>query len=58
MAPRGYPDRPATDAELERKFTGCAERALGPARTAAALDRLRSLEQATDLRDLLAGLTV
>ena len=54
---RGYPDRPATDAELDRKFTGCAERTLGPARARASLDRLRSIEQAADLRDLLAGLT-
>jgi len=55
---RGYPERPATDAELDRKFVGCAAPTLGPARALAALDRLRSIEQAADVRDLLAGLTV
>ena len=53
---RGYPERPATDAELERKFLGCAARTLGQASARAALDRLRSIEQISDVRALLAGL--
>jgi 2-methylcitrate dehydratase PrpD len=49
---RGYPDNPATDAELAGKFLSCAERtASGPsARQALAL--LQRLEQLEDVRAL------
>ena len=50
---RGYPERPASDAELDAKFMACATRVLSKARAAEALERLRDFE---DLDDLL-GLT-
>ncbi|HUL74599.1 MAG TPA: MmgE/PrpD family protein [Vicinamibacterales bacterium] len=47
---RGYPERPATDAELDAKFMACAGRVLPKDRAAQALGRLRDLE---DLHDPL-----
>jgi 2-methylcitrate dehydratase PrpD len=56
---RGYPSRPPTTAERERKFRACAERAVSPAAAHAALDWLRDLEsrpRVAVLTDLLAPL--
>ena len=41
---RGYPDRPASDAELDAKFLSCARRALPMASAEQALTLLRSFE--------------
>jgi 2-methylcitrate dehydratase PrpD len=54
---RGYPDRPATDVEIDAKFISCAERVLSPERALRAIDALRSLRSAGDLTDLIAILT-
>jgi len=54
---RGYPDRPAGDAELDRKFTDCATRVLDAARAAEALATLRALERLDDVRTLTALLS-
>ena len=54
---RGYPSRPPTAAELDRKFRGCAERAVSPAVSGQALDWLRTIERqprVAALADLLA----
>jgi len=53
---RGYPERPATDAELDRKFLLCAERTLPAAAARSALGQLRAIESAPDLRALLKTL--
>ena len=53
---RGYPDRPASPAELDDKFTACARRAVTPGAAAAALDYLRTLESAASVRGLAARL--
>ena len=42
---RGYPTRPPTAEELDRKFRACAERAVPPAATGAALDWLHTMER-------------
>jgi 2-methylcitrate dehydratase PrpD len=46
---RGYPERPASSAELRGKFLACAERVLPPDTAAATFDALRGLEDATEL---------
>ena len=53
---RGYPDRPASPAERDAKFTACARRAVDPAAAAAALDTLRTLDGAASVRNLGARL--
>jgi 2-methylcitrate dehydratase PrpD len=53
---RGYPERPATDTELDRKFLLCAERTLPAAAARSALNQLRAIESATDLALLLQTL--
>jgi 2-methylcitrate dehydratase PrpD len=54
---RGYPDRPASQAELDAKFMSCAIRALGqPAAAAGALEALRRIEAVGDVRELTAQL--
>jgi 2-methylcitrate dehydratase PrpD len=55
---RGYPERPASDAELDQKFLACAERTLPASRTREALRQLRSLDQLHNLRSLLPALCV
>jgi 2-methylcitrate dehydratase PrpD len=55
---RGYPERPASDAELDQKFLACAERTLPASRTSEALRQLRSLDQLHNLRSLLPALCV
>ena len=49
---RGYPERPAGDAELDAKFTACATRALSKEKTAQVLERLRGFESLDDLLGL------
>jgi 2-methylcitrate dehydratase PrpD len=51
---RGYPDRPAGDAELDAKFLACAERALTALQSQAALRAMRAIEGAPNVRDLLS----
>ena len=50
---RGYPSRPPTAEELDRKFRTCAERAVSPTAASEALDFLRDLER----RPRVAALT-
>jgi 2-methylcitrate dehydratase PrpD len=47
---QGYPDRPATDAELDDKFLSCAQRALPGTRAGEALAALRNIETSPDVR--------
>ena len=54
---RGYPSRPPTAEELDRKFRACAERAVTPAAASDALEFLRDIERrprVAVLTDLLA----
>jgi 2-methylcitrate dehydratase PrpD len=51
---RGYPDRPASPAELDAKFMSCATRALGQPAAARALEALRRVEAIDDVRALTA----
>ncbi|MFI5178068.1 MAG: MmgE/PrpD family protein [Vicinamibacterales bacterium] len=51
---RGYPDRPASDAELDAKFTACATRVLSAEKAGELLSVLRRFEQLQDLRALTA----
>ena len=55
---RGYPSRPASQEELDGKFTTCARRAVSVEAAAAALDYLRGLDSAASVRDLAARLAV
>jgi 2-methylcitrate dehydratase PrpD len=52
---RGYPEQPASDAELEAKFLECARRALPEVSCQTALDRLREIGQVEDIRLLTAA---
>jgi 2-methylcitrate dehydratase PrpD len=49
---RGYPERPASTAELEEKFTTCARRAISAASASAALDQLHHMETLADIHEL------
>jgi 2-methylcitrate dehydratase PrpD len=49
---RGYPARPASDAELDAKFLGCARGAISSASADRALAMLRSFEQLGDVKAL------
>jgi 2-methylcitrate dehydratase PrpD len=51
---RGYPDQPASDAELDAKFRSCAARALPPAAIEQVLAALRSLDTLPDVRAMTA----
>lgn len=55
---RGYPSRPASQEELDGKFTMCARRAVSVEAAAAALDYLRGLDTAAAVRDLAGRLAV
>jgi len=46
---RGYPERPASDDELDAKFLACATRVLPKDRAAQVLKRLRGFEELHDL---------
>jgi 2-methylcitrate dehydratase PrpD len=50
---RGYPERPASDEELATKFTSCATQTLSESRAAQALEALRNIEAAADVRTMM-----
>jgi 2-methylcitrate dehydratase PrpD len=54
---RGYPDLPASAAELDAKFMACARRALPEAAAEKALGLLRKIEEIGDVRTLVSSLT-
>jgi 2-methylcitrate dehydratase PrpD len=54
---RGGPEKPFTREELHGKFTECGSVVLRPEAIGAALDRLESLEQARDIREVVRVLT-
>ena len=54
---RGGPDKPFTREELHGKFTDCASLVLQPAAIGATLDRLESLEQVRNVRDVVNTVT-
>jgi 2-methylcitrate dehydratase PrpD len=54
---RGYPDRPASEAELDAKFTSCAPRALSAGRATEVLSVLRRFADLKDIRILTALLS-
>ena len=53
---RGYPERPASPAELDAKFLACAGRIVPTESAAGALDFLRDLDAAPSVRGLAARL--
>ena len=53
---RGYPTRPASAAELDRKFTACADRTVSSEAAAAGLAYLRTLASAASVRGLAQSL--
>jgi 2-methylcitrate dehydratase PrpD len=53
---RGYPARPASDAELAAKFLSCASAVLSRERACAALAALREIDECADVRALTTGL--
>jgi 2-methylcitrate dehydratase PrpD len=55
---RGYPERPATDDELNAKFLGCAMRVLPDAKARLALKMLGELESVEDVRAVTAQLAL
>ena len=54
---RGYPERPASDAELDSKFMACACRALTEPAAERALGLLRKIEEIEDVRSLSSALS-
>jgi 2-methylcitrate dehydratase PrpD len=54
---RGYPTRPASDAELDAKFLGCARGVISSASAERALTMLRDFEALGDVRKLTALLS-
>lgn len=52
--PKGDPENPASPREIYQKFTGLAACSLGAERAEALLERLVNLEQAEDIRTVLA----
>ncbi len=55
---RGYPDRPASDAELGEKFLACAMRAISERAATEALAMLRQIESVRDVRGLTSLLAL
>lgn len=55
---RGYPERPASDAELDAKFMACAARTISESAANDALDMLRRIERVADVRRLAAALVI
>src|SRR5262249_52498533 len=53
---RGYPGRPASQAELDEKFLTCARRAISDADAAASLAMLSELDALDDVRALTGRL--
>ena len=56
LGARGYPERPATDAELDAKFLACASGALPSAAAERALAAVRRIEALDDIRTLTSTL--
>jgi 2-methylcitrate dehydratase PrpD len=54
---RGYPAQPASEEELTAKFLGCAERILERDAAVHALESLRNLREASDIRAIAAALS-
>jgi 2-methylcitrate dehydratase PrpD len=54
---RGGPEKPFTRDELHEKFTDCASTVLRPDAITETLERLDSLEQMRDVRELVGVLT-
>jgi 2-methylcitrate dehydratase PrpD len=54
---RGYPEQPASAAELDAKFLACAGRALTEPAAERALGLLRKIEEIEDVRSLTAALS-
>ena len=52
---RGYPENPASDAELDAKFLSCATRTLSEAPAQRSLALLRNLERLADVRELISA---
>jgi 2-methylcitrate dehydratase PrpD len=50
---RGYPERPAGDGELDLKFVSCAMRVISEADARDALDRVRALDRAACVTDVM-----
>jgi 2-methylcitrate dehydratase PrpD len=57
LTPRGHPDAPLSDAELEEKFRDCASGALAPATIDTVLSRLMAFDCVERIEALLAELT-
>jgi 2-methylcitrate dehydratase PrpD len=53
---RGYPERPASDAELDAKFMACASHALPESAARRTLGLLRNIDALADIRALTAAL--
>jgi len=53
---RGYPEQPASAAELDAKFMACARRALTEPAAERALGLVRRIEELEDVRSLIAAL--
>jgi 2-methylcitrate dehydratase PrpD len=51
--PKGHPDNPMNDADVEDKFTALAEPRIGAARCRVALDRWWQVDAAPDMADLI-----
>src|SRR5262249_50230242 len=49
---RGYPDRPASDDELNQKYLSCATRTLSNGAAARALELARGMDRLDDVREL------
>ena len=54
---RGGPEKPFTREQLHGKFTDCASLVLRPHAIAETIERLESLEQARNIRDVVGVLT-
>ena len=53
---RGYPDRPASQADLDAKFLGCAAPVLGTEEAEALADQILHLDDVPDVRALTSRL--
>ena len=56
LGARGYPEHPASDAELDAKFMACASRVLKAHAAQDALGMLRDIDALKDVRDVTAAL--
>jgi 2-methylcitrate dehydratase PrpD len=53
---RGYPQNPASDEELATKFVSCATRCMPDTQARAALEALRTIDEATDIRPVMVAI--